>query len=91
MKEKEEGLVFPHHTAEWMKLSVRIFSAIVMSSEYIKNKVIPWWEDNCLDMCGWLEENDNNEEYLIDVFNSLEVVFELICKSMNRTKQGDTK
>lgn len=86
MKEKEERLVFPHHTMEWAKLSVRIFASITMSMDYIREVFIPWFTDNCLDMCEYLESNDRNEEYLIDVYNSLEVVFELIAKSMKITE-----
>ena len=91
MKDKEKRLVFPHHTSEWMKLSVRIFASLTLSAEYIKDIVLPWWEDNCLDMCAWLEHNDNNEEYLIDVYNSLEVVFELICRGMKEGKEISDK
>lgn len=91
MNEKEKRLVFPHHTAERIKLSMRIFASITMSSEYIKEVVIPWFEDDCLDMCAWLEENDSNEEYLIEVYNALEIVFELIAKSMTKGKEINDK
>lgn len=86
--ERKKRLIFPHQTQEWMKLSVRIFAAITMSMDYIKDVFIPWLEDGCLDLCEYLESNDNNEEYLIEIYNSLETIFELIVKSMELSKNN---